>query len=370
MADQYPQNEEDIYEDDEILDEEETLDEDEVTDDDILDEEEELDEDEILDEEEDSEDLEDDEMYEESYEVVVGTGTDDEVDELGKGNVEAPAGPDTSAKNKSTIATKASKAKAGKIPDKSEFKIKTEDYSAMFDGEDLSEEFKSKVTTVFESAVNRRVNEIHEKLAEDFDNTVAEFTQSLTEELSNSLNDYLSYVVEEWMKTNEVAVTEGIRAEIAENFICGLKNLFQESYINVPDEKYDVLGEFAEVNGELQEELNRQIEENVRLRSSLTEETCKNVFAEETEELTDSQVEKLASLVEGVSYEDAEDFRDKVRTLRESYLTSNPRVSTRSLTEEFEIEEEVEEEAEVRPAMRNYVNAISRVEAAKRNNKV
>ena len=367
MPDNNPQNEEDIYED-EILDEEETLDEDEVADDDILDEEEDLDEEETLDEEEG--DLEDDEMYEESYEVAIGTGTDDEVDELGKGNVVAPAGPDNSAKNKATIATKASKAKAGKIPEKSDFKIKTEDYSAMFEGEDLSEEFKTKVTTVFEAAVNKRVNEIHEQLAEDFDKTIAEFTQSLTEELSNSLNDYLSYVVEEWMKDNEVAVTEGIRAEIAENFICGLKNLFQESYINVPDEKYDVLGEFAQVNGELQEELNRQIEENVRLRSSLTEETCKNVFAEETEDLTDSQVEKLASLVEGVSYDDADDFRDKVRTLRESYLTSNPRVSTRSLTEEFEIEEEVEEETEVRPAMRNYVNAISRVEAAKRNNKV
>lgn len=367
MPDNNPQNEEDIYED-EILDEEETLDEDEVADDDILDEEEDLDEEETLDEEEG--DLEDDEMYEESYEVEVGTGTDDEVDELGKGNVETPAAPDHSAKNKATIATKASKAKAGKIPEKSDFKIKTEDYSAMFDGEDLSEEFKSKVTTVFEAAVNKRVNEVHAQLAEDFDKTVAEFTQSLTEELSNSLNDYLSYVVEEWMKDNEVAVTEGIRAEIAENFICGLKNLFQESYINVPDEKYDVLGEFAQVNGELQEELNRQIEENVRLRASLTEETCKNVFAEETEDLTDSQVEKLASLVEGVSYDDADDFRGKVRTLRESYLTSNPRVSTRSLTEEFEIEEEVEEETEVRPAMRNYVNAISRVEAAKRNNKV
>jgi len=368
MPDNNPQNEEDIYED-EILDEEETLDEDEVADDDILDEEEELDEEEVLDEEEDDYNT-DDEMYEESYEVEVGTGTDDEVDELGKGNVEFPAAPDHSGKNKATIATKASKAKAGKIPAKSDFKIKTEDYSAMFEGEDLSEEFKTKVTTVFEAAVNKRVNEIHENLAADFDNTVAEFTQSLTEELSNSLNDYLSYVVEEWMKTNEVAVTEGIRAEIAENFICGLKNLFQESYINVPDEKYDVLGEFAEVNGELQEELNRQIEENVRLRSSLTEETCKNVFAEETEDLTDSQVEKLASLVEGVSYNDANDFRGKVRTLRESYLTSNPRVSTRSLTEEFEIEEEVEEETEVRPAMRNYVNAISRVEASKRNNKV
>lgn len=367
MPDNNPQNEEDIYED-EILDEEETLDEDEVADDDILDEEEDLDEEETLDEEEG--DLEDDEMYEESYEVAIGTGTDDEVDAEGKGNKEFPAAPDHSAKNKATIATKASKAKAGKIPEKSDFKIKNEDYSAMFEGEDLSEEFKTKVTTVFEAAVNKRVNEIHEQLAEDFDNTIAEFTQSLTEELSNSLNDYLSYVVEEWMKDNEVAVTEGIRAEIAENFICGLKNLFQESYINVPDEKYDVLGEFAQVNGELQEELNRQIEENVRLRSSLTEETCKNVFAEETEDLTDSQVEKLSSLVEGVSYEDAEDFRGKVRTLRESYLTSNPRVSTRSLTEEFEIEEEVEEETEVRPAMRNYVNAISRVEAAKRNNKV
>lgn len=368
MPDNNPQHEEDIYED-EILDEEETLDEDEVADDDILDEEEELDEEEVLDEEEDDYDT-DDEMYEESYEVVVGTGTEDEVDAEGKGNKEFPAAPDHSGKNKATIATKASKAKAGKIPEKSDFKIKTEDYSAMFDGEDLTEEFKSKVTTVFEAAVNKRVNQIHENLAADFDNTVAEFTQSLTEELSNSLNDYLSYVVEEWMKDNQVAVTEGIRAEIAENFICGLKNLFQESYINVPDEKYDVLGEFAQVNGELQEELNRQIEENVRLRSSLTEETCKNVFAEETEDLTHSQIEKLASLVEGVSYNDADDFRGKVRTLRESYLTSNPRVSTRSLTEEFEIEEEVEEETEVRPAMRNYVNAISRVEASKRNNKV
>jgi hypothetical protein len=210
---------------------------------------------------------------------------------------------------------------------------------ALFGGEDLSEEFKNKAITVFEAAVHERVTAIESDLLEQYEQKLSEEVEEVTESLTTKLDDYLNYVVEEWMQENELAVDSGIRTEVAESFMDGLKSLFEEHYIEMPEGKDDLLEASVSKVSELEDELNEQIEKNIVLSKELLENTCVNLFNEVTEGLVDTEVEKLRSLAEGLEFESAEQYKEKLSILKESYFEkSNPEASNfdSALTEEVD----------------------------------
>ena len=205
------------------------------------------------------------------------------------------------------------------------YKMKKEEVDEHMDAltagsDDLSEEFKTKAATVFESAVNSKIKEIAETMEADYNNKLEQESAKAKEELTEKVDSYLSYVVEEWMKENEIALERGIKGEIAEDFISGLKKLFSEHYIDVPDEKYDVLEAQATKIEDLEKKLNEQIEKNVELNKDNADKTRNEVMAEVAADLADTQKEKFAKLAEEIEYSTAEDFKKKCETIKESYF--------------------------------------------------
>jgi len=197
----------------------------------------------------------------------------------------------------------------------------TEHVDALIAGEsDLSEEFKNKAATIFESAIKSKVREIEEHLEVEYNNKFEQETAKHKEELTEKVDSYLSYVVEEWMKENEIALERGIKGEIAEDFISGLKKLFAEHYIDVPDEKYNVLEEQASKIEDLEKKLNEQIEKNVELNKDNTVKTRKEIMSEVASDLADTAKEKFAKLAEEIDYSDADTFKTKCETIKESYF--------------------------------------------------
>ena len=197
----------------------------------------------------------------------------------------------------------------------------SEHVDALVSGEnDLSEEFKNKAATIFESAIRTKVKEIAETMEADYNNKLEQESAKAKEELTEKVDSYLSYVVEEWMKENEIALERGIKGEIAEDFISGLKKLFSEHYIDVPDEKYDVLEAQATKIEELNKKLNEQIEKNVELNKDNADKTKNEVMAEVANDLADTQKEKFAKLAEEIEYSTSEDFKKKCETIKESYF--------------------------------------------------
>jgi hypothetical protein len=238
----------------------------------------------------------------------------------------------------------------------------SEDITAIFGGEDLSEEFVTKATTVFEAAVVSKVNEILENVTVDMEAELESEKEDIIEQMTEKLDDYLEYVAEEWMKENELAVEQGIRAEIVENFMVGLRNLFTENYIDIPEEKVDLVDELAQKVVELEDAVNEEMERNIELRKQLEESAKTSVFESVADDLTESQVEKLKSLSEGVEFETAEDYQDKLETIKESYFkveeeTSSVDNSVDDEPVEFETDHQ---ETVVDPGMRQYMDAISR----------
>ena len=196
-----------------------------------------------------------------------------------------------------------------------------EHVDALIAGEnDLSEEFKNKAATIFESAVKSKVREIQEHLEADFNNKLEQESAKAKDELTEKVDSYLSYVVEEWMKENSIALERGIKGEIAEDFISGLKKLFAEHYIDVPDEKYDVLEEQSSKIEDLEKKLNEQIEKNVELNKVNGDYTRKSIMTEVASDLADTAKEKFAKLAEEIEYSDAETFKQKCETIKESYF--------------------------------------------------
>ena len=197
----------------------------------------------------------------------------------------------------------------------------SEHVDALVNGEnDLSEEFKTKAATVFEAAIKSKVGEIAESMEADYNNKLEQESAKAKEELTEKVDSYLSYVVEEWMKENEIALERGIKGEIAEDFISGLKKLFSEHYIDVPDEKYDVLEAQATKIETLESKLNEQIEKNVELNKDNSVKSQKEIMAEVANDLADTQKEKFAKLAEEIEYSTAEDFKKKCETIKESYF--------------------------------------------------
>lgn len=196
----------------------------------------------------------------------------------------------------------------------------SDDIDAMFSNEDLSEDFQTKAKTIFEAAVLVQVNNKLDELEESFKQELSESIETNEAELTNKIDEYLNYVVTEWMETNELAVERGLRTEIAEEFIGGLQNLFVENYIDVPADKADVLDELATEIDELKAALNEQIEANIDLKGKQDQVVRESILVDELSDLADSQVEKVAALAENVTFEDADQYREAINILKESYL--------------------------------------------------
>ena len=185
---------------------------------------------------------------------------------------------------------------------------------------DLSEEFKDKAATIFETAVRTRIKEQTKILEAQFEEKLSTEKETMKEAMVEKVDSYLNYVVEEWMKENELAVERGIRTEIAEDFITGLKDLFKEHYIDVPEEKYNVLDDLTNQTKELEGKLNEQIEKNVNLTKEVNDSERTNLVAEVSADLADTEKEKFASMAENVEFESAPKFREKLETIKESYF--------------------------------------------------
>ena len=195
-----------------------------------------------------------------------------------------------------------------------------EHLAALFANANLSEDFVEKAKTIFVAAVNEKSNEIATRINEAYK---AQYTNALAgtvNELTEKVDDYLTYVVEEWINENKLQVERGIKVELAENFIFGLKKLFESNFIDVPNEKYDVLDELYTKIEQQEDQLNNSMNENIALRKKLLESAAVSVFAQETQGLAQTQVEKLANLAEGIEYDDVEQFRGKIQILKESYF--------------------------------------------------
>ena len=205
-----------------------------------------------------------------------------------------------------------------------------EDVNALTDGEDLSEEFKAKAATIFESAVKAKLVEEIEKLESEYETKVEERVEETKSEIIEKVDAYLNYVVEEWMKENELAIEKGLRAEITEDFIGGLKNLFESHYINVPQEKYDVIENQAAEIEKLKEEVNQTIEKNVELNQKIGEFAREDIINDVSSDLAITEVEKLKGLAENIEYTDAASFRKSVETLKESYFPKTKASDTES----------------------------------------
>ena len=235
-----------------------------------------------------------------------------------------------------------------------------EDMDALLSGENLSEEFKSKAATIFEAAVLARadaiVEEVEAQLTEQFEVAV----EQVKEEMAAKVDDYLNYMVEEWIKDNEIAIEKGLRAEVAEDFMNGLRDLFIEHYIDIPEEKVDIAEELSAKVDELESALNEQINKGVELTKSLNEQKKIEAIYTACEGLTQTQVEKLKSLAENVEFTTEEEFVAKVDVLKESYFKAEVKVADSSaLDDEVQIEEEVKKSVSADPSMEVYAKAIS-----------
>lgn len=203
----------------------------------------------------------------------------------------------------------------------------SEHVDALLEGEQLSEEFRNKATTIFESAVNAKLEEEVAILEDAYTKSLQEETEKIYETLSEQVDDYLNYVVENWISENEVAIEPALKTELTEDFISGLRNLFAEHYISMPDEQVDVVEEMGSKIEELESRLNEEIESNVQLAKQLTEAIRDDIILEASDDLTDTQAEKLKSLTEGVEFTSADEFANKVHTIKENYFPSKATTS-------------------------------------------
>jgi hypothetical protein len=217
-----------------------------------------------------------------------------------------------------------------------------EDVDALFsDDTTISEEFKSKVSTIFEARVEDRVTQIQEEIESRYAGMLEEAVESVKSDLTEKVDDYLSYVVEQWMDENQIAIESGLRAELTEDFIGGLRNLFAEHYIDVPAEKVDLVDELAGKVEELESKLNEEIERGVSYAKALVESRKNEIAREITEGLTATQAEKIKSLAEGVEFSTEDEYKSKLETIRENYFPSGTKKATEAqLNEQFEETEE------------------------------
>ena len=231
-----------------------------------------------------------------------------------------------------------------------------EDIDALFaDDSTISEEFKDKVSTIFEARVNDRVSQIEEETEERYAGMLEEAVESIKQDLTEKVDDYLSYIVEQWMEENQIAIESGLRSEMTEDFIAGLRNLFAEHYIDVPAEKVDLVDELAGKVEELETKLNEEIERGVSFAKALVESRKKEIAGEVCEGLIATQVEKIKSLAESVEFSTEDEYKEKLETIRENYFPSGIKKASES-----QLQEEVTDGSEKQVVSNDpYVSAVA-----------
>ena len=236
------------------------------------------------------------------------------------------------------------------------------DVQALLEGEELSEEFQEKARTIFEAAIRSKVTEMTESIKAQYEETLVEEVKAIKEELQDRLDSYLEYVADEWVSENELAIEHGLKTEMTESFLEGMKKLFEDHYVSIPEEKYDVIESMVDKLDEMESKLNEQIDKNVALNKRLAESTADVIFAEVTEGLAQTQRDKLATLAENVEFESENGYREKLETLKESYFPSKPSTPTsksENLTEESEATDY--QSKSVSSTMERYLQTMTRV---------
>ena len=235
-----------------------------------------------------------------------------------------------------------------------------EDIEALIAGEELSEEFQEKARTIFETAIKTKVAEMKEEVQKQYEESLTEEVANLKSELTERVDSYLEYVAQEWLTENQLAVENGLKTEMTESFLTGMKSLFEEHYVTIPEEKYDVLNSMVEKLDEMEDKLNEQINKNIALNKRLAESVADVILADVSEGLALSQKDKFTSLAENVEFDSEETYREKLVTLREAYFPSNAGVQ-KNESETISEETEVTSQQEVSTMMESYLQTLNRV---------
>ncbi len=233
-----------------------------------------------------------------------------------------------------------------------------EDLAALFGGEELSEEFQQKAKTIFEAAVNSKVAVVKEEMSTEYEKTLSEHLESVKAELVERTDAYLEYVADEWLKENAIEVEHGLKTEMTESFLQGMKSLFEDHYVSIPDDKYDVLESMVNKLDDMEGKLNEQIEKNISLNKRLGESTADGIFSEVSEGLAETQKEKLKSLSEGVEFEGEKAYREKLVTLKESYFPSGTKAQVSNKSETISEGISNESGPDVSASMGTYLQAL------------
>ena len=237
-----------------------------------------------------------------------------------------------------------------------------EDVQALLAGEELSEEFQEKARTIFEAAINSKAVEIQEELTAAYETALVEEVTEIRDTLTERLDSYLEYVADEWIAENALQIEQGLKTEMTESFLVGMRSLFEEHYVSVPEEKYDVVSTMVEKLDEMENKLNEQIERNIALNNRLAESVADVIFADVAEGLAISQKDKLASLAENVEFDSEDTYREKLVALKESYFptnTSAQRDESETISEDTDVQETLSES--VSPRMAAYLDTLGRV---------
>jgi len=301
---------------------------------------------------EETEDDEEDLISEEDE--VVSEATEDEDDE-----------DDTKEDSKEDKKKKSSKEDEDEDEDEDKDEMKEEydieeDVNALLSGEELSEEFQEKARTIFETAIRSKVAEIKEDLEAAYEEALIEEVQAVKSELVERVDAYLEYVADEWVAENVLAIETGLKTEMTESFLQGMKGLFEEHYVTIPEERYDVIESMVDKLDEMEEKLNEQIQKNIALNSRLAESVADVIFADVSEGLALTQKDKLASLAENVEFDSEANYREKLVTLRESYFPTRTTGTQRDATENLSEEVEYSDAPQVSGIMESYLSVLSR----------
>ena len=228
-----------------------------------------------------------------------------------------------------------------------------DDVNALLGGQELSEEFREKAKTIFEAALKSKVTELREAMEAHYEAKLVEEVEGMKDELIERVDSYLEYVADEWLQENALQVERGIRTEMTESFLEGMRGLFEDHYVSIPEDKYDVVENMVDKLDEMESKLNEQIEKNIAITKSLSEATGGNILSDVSEGLSSTQKEKLASLAEGVEFESEESYKEKLETLKESYFKAAPKRS------DSEVLNESAASPEVSGSMAAYIQALS-----------
>jgi hypothetical protein len=233
-----------------------------------------------------------------------------------------------------------------------------EDIEALLAGEELSEEFQQKARTIFEAAITSKIAEVKEEVEQEYEKALTEEISTLKSELTERVDAYLEYVADEWVSENELALERGLKTEMTDSFLAGMKSLFEEHYVSIPEDKYDVLNSMVEKLDEMENKLNEQIDKNVALKKRLSESTSDVIFAEVSEGLAITQKEKLQSLSENVEFESEDNYREKLVTLRDSYFSTEKQKDTAETISEST---ETGHQPQYSGTMETYLQSLQRV---------